>query len=513
MPKPRLSMLKLREVLRLRYSSGLSERGVATSCSVSRSTVASYLARASELGLSWPLPDEMTDADLERAFFPDGKGRKSSERPLPDWSVIHNELKRPGVTLQLLWEEYIETHPEGYRYSWFCSIYRQWRGKLSPTMRQTHKAGDKLFVDYAGQTMPVTDPKTGIVRQAQIFVAALGASNYSYAEATWTQTLPDWIGAHVRAFEFFQGVSRCVVPDNLRTGVTKACFYEPDINPTYLDFARHYGTVILPTRVASPKDKAKVEKAVQDVERRILAALRNRHFFSLASLNEAIADLLEDHNQRPFQRLDGTRLSLFETIDKPALLPLPAQPYQYAEWKKARAGIDYHVPVDGHFYSVPHAYIKCMLDVRITSQTIEFFSKGERIISHQRSPYRGGHTTVYEHMPRSHQRYVDWTPRRLISWARKTGDATAAVVEGILEERPHPEHGFRACMGIMRLAKNYGDDRCEAACRRALQIGSLHYKSVKSILKRGLDQLPLPLPEEDVVPIEHENIRGAGYYD
>ncbi len=245
-----------------------------------------------------------------------------------------------------------------YRYSWFCSIYRQWRGKLSPTMRQTHKAGDKLFVDYAGQTMPVVDPKTGVVRLAQIFVAALGASNYSYAEATWTQTLSDWIGAHVRAFEFFQGVSRCVVPDNLRTGVTKACFYEPDINPTYLDFARHYGTVILPTRVASPKDKAKVEKAVQDVERRVLAALRNRHFFSLASLNEAIVDLLEDHNQRPFQRLDGTRLSLFETIDKPALLPLPPQPYQYAEWKKARAGIDYHVPVDGHFYicQVTHSF-------------------------------------------------------------------------------------------------------------------------------------------------------------
>jgi len=505
-------MRKLREVLRLHFDAGLSERKIATSCSVSRSTVASYLARASELGLGWPLPEDMSDVKLERAFFPTTERYGSENRPLPDWATIHNELKRPGVTLQLLWEEYIETFPEGYHYSWFCTLYRRWRGELPPTMRQTHVAGDKMFVDYAGQTMEVIDSLTGEVREAQIFVAVLGASNYCYAEATWSQSLHDWIGSHVRAFNYFNGVSRCVVPDNLRTGVTRACFYEPDINPTYLEMARHYNTVILPTRIARPRDKAKAEKAVQDVERRILAALRNRRFFSLAALNKAIAELLEEHNTKPFQQLEGTRRSAFETIDKPALQPLPTQPYQYAEWKRARAGIDYHVLVDYHFYSVPFIYRKRLLDVRITGHTIEIFLSGERLVSHQRSFVRGGYTTIPEHMPRSHQRYAEWTPQRLIRWGRTIGEATATMVEGILESRPHPEHGFRSCLGIMRLAKENGNDRCEAACRRALQIGSLRYRSVESILKNGLDQLALPLEEDQVEPVEHDNIRGASYY-
>ena len=505
-------MRKIIEVLRLKYDHGLTNRKIARSCSISRSTVAEYLRRAEEAGLDWPLPPGLDDAHLERRLFPPAPLLPAGSRPLPDWQEIHRELRGKGVTLFLLWEEYKQAHPDGYQYSWFCQQYRSWAEKLDLVMRQEHRAGEKLFVDYAGQTVPVVNATTGEITEAQIFIAVLGASNYTYAEATWTQSLPDWIGSHVRAFQYCGGVPELVVPDNLKSGVSKACFYEPDLNPTYQDMASHYGCAVIPARVRKARDKAKVEVGVQVVERWILAKLRKITFFSLAELNTAIRELLSVLNERPFQKLPGCRRSLFETLDKPALKPPPTQPYVYAEWKKATVHIDYHIEVDGHYYSVPYQLVKAKLDVRITRSTVEAFHKSKRVASHLRSYQKGGYTTLKEHMPRAHQKYLAWTPKRLIRWAAKTGPATAELVEVILSSRPHPQQGFRSCLGIMRLGKHYGDDRLEAACARALAIGSPSYRSMEAILKNNLDQRPLPAAALETPAIQHENIRGPNYY-
>ncbi len=412
----------------------------------------------------------------------------------------------------LLWQEYKEQNPHGYQYSQFCNLYRQWAAKIDPVMRQQHRAGEKMFVDYAGQTVSVYDLHGNQMREAQIFVAVLGASNYTYAEATWTQSLPDWIGSHSRAFAFFDGVAKVTVPDNLKSAVTKAGFFDPDINPTYLDMANHYGTAIIPARVRKPKDKAKVEVAVQVVERWILAKLRNRQFFSLRQLNQAIAELLGDLNNRPFQKLPGTRKSAFESIDRSALYPLPSQAYQFAEWKKATVNVDYHIEIHRHYYSVPHTLIKKKIDVRITNNTIECFYKSRRVASHIRSDHKGRHSTVKEHMPKSHQKWAQWTPDRFMRWAAKIGPHTRALIENVLNARAHPQQGFRSCLGILRLAKSYGDDRLEAASKRAVAIGGTSYRSVESILKHNLDQKPLPDQSSKTQPIEHINIRGARYY-
>jgi transposase len=509
MPKSRLSVHKIKEILRLRYACQLSERKIAQSCNIARSTVADYLRRAMEASLSWPLPENLDQEALEQMLFPSGE-RSVARHPLPHWQQIHQELKRKGVTLQLLWEEYRSEHPNGYSRSRFFERYRDWKKAIDPVMRITHKAGEKLFIDYAGQTVPVIIE--GQQRQAQIFVATLGASNYTYAEATWTQALPDWIGSHVRAFDFFGGVPRLLVPDNLKSGVKQACYYEPEINPTYAQLAEHYGVAVLPTRVRKPKDKAKVEAGVKAVETRILARLRNRRFFSLRELNMEIAHLLEALNNQPFQKLPGSRRSQFEELDREALASLPRTPYVYTEWIRASAGVDYHVAVHKHYYSVPFTYLKKSLDVAISEHTVEIFYKGTRIASHRHSWRQGAYTTVKDHMPASDQRYAEWTPRRLINWASKTGEATATLIEGLLATYPHPEHGYRACLGIMRLAKSYGDERLEAACHRAVTIGSYRYKSVKSILKSGLDQAELPAPKKEREPIAHANIRGPEYY-
>lgn len=512
MAAKRLSMRKIKEVLRLKWEHGLSNRKIARSCSISRSTVADYLSRAEEAGLSWPLPPELDEAELEKRLFCLPRIFLPGPRPWPDWSEIHRELSGKGVTLFLLWEEYKQANPQGYQYSWFCHQYRQWAGKLDLVMRQEHRAGEKMFVDYAGQIVPVVDRTTGEMREAQIFIAVLGASNYTYAEATWSQSLPDWINSHVRAFHYFGGVTELLVPDNLTSGVTKACLYEPDLNPTYQDLANHYGCAVIPTRVRKPRDKAKVEVGVQVVERWILARLRNLTFFSLAELNHAIRELLIKLNNRPFKKLPGSRRTLFETLDKPALRALPTQPYLYAEWKKARVHIDYHIEVDSHYYSVPYQLVKRELDVRITINTIEAFHKGRRVASHRRLYRKGGFTTLKEHMPKRHQKYAEWTPDRLIRWASKTGSATAKLIEAILTSRLHPQQGFRSCLGIMRLGKQYGHERLEAACVRALAIGSLSFKSVQAILKTGLDTRPLPTAHPETPAIDHENIRGPNYY-
>ncbi len=511
MPAKRLSMRKIKEVLRLKANK-ISNRQIAKICSISRPTVAEYLLRAQAAQLNWPLPTDLDDGQLEQRLFPPTPKLSASERGVPDWSIVYRELKAKSVTLFLLWQEYRAQHPQGYQYSWFCLQYRDWLGKRDPVMRQHHRAGEKLFVDYAGQTVPVVERTTGESRDAQIFVATLGASNYTYAEATWTQALPDWIASHQRAFQFIDGVTEVVVPDNLRSGVSKAHRYEPDINPTYQDMASHYGVAVVPARVRRPKDKAKVEVGVQVVERWILAALRHHTFFSLSELNQCIGQLLITLNERPFKKLPGCRKSVFESLDKPALKPLPATPYQYAEWKKVRVHIDYHVEIDGHYYSVPYTLIKQQLDARLTSHTVECFHKGQRVASHYRSFQKGRHTTVSEHMPPSHRQYGDWSPQRMLDWAEKIGPETANVVTHILSARRHPQQGYRACLGILRLGKAYAEERLEAACQRAQQLGTYRYKSIESILKNRLENQPLSAQQELSLPQDHGNIRGADYY-
>lgn len=507
MPAERLSMRKIREVLRLSWGGKLSGRDVGRSCGLGRTTVREYLARAARAGLSWPLPEGLADAELEQALFPvlatDGS------RPLPDWKATHDELRRKGVTLFLLWEEYKAAHPDAYEYSRFCDLYRNWAGKLPVWMRQDHKAGEKLFVDYAGMTVAVTDSKTGEARQAQVFVATMGASNYTYAEATWTQTLPEWLASHVRALDFFGGVPEIIVPDNLRSGVSRACRYEPDLNPSYADMAVHYGVAVIPARPLKPQDKAKVESGVQGVERRILAKLRDRIFFSLSELNQALWGLLVEYNLRPFQRLEGSRRSLFESVDKPVLKPLPATRYEYAQWKKARVNLDYHVCIDDHYYSVPYRLVKEEVDVRLTNTVVEVLHKGTRVASHLRSHQKHRHTTANEHMPEGHRAQAEWPPERVIAWVGKAGPAATEVVQQILASYSHPEQGYRPCMGLKRLGDSYGQDRLEAACQCALAIQSPCYKTVNAILQKELDKEPLPQPS---APIAHENVRGADYY-
>jgi transposase len=507
-------MRKIKEVLRLSLDRKMSARKIAQSTTVSRTTIGEYLLRFKASGLAWPLPENFSETELEQHLFPALPDVPAEQRPVPDFTLVHTELSKPGVTMFLLWQEYKLQYPEGFQYSWFCEHYRLWRGKLDISMRQQHLAGDKLFVDYAGQTVGIVDRTTGEIKQAQIFVAVLGASSYTFAEATWSQQLSAWIGSHVRAFSFFGGVSAVIVPDNLKSGVNKAHLYEPDLNPTYMDMANHYGTTVLPARVRKPKDKSRAESGVLLVERWILAVLRNRTFFSLSELNQAIGELLVKLNQRAFKKLPGSRQSQFEAIDKPALQPLPAEPYEFAQWKKARVNINYHIEVEKHHYSVPHSLIKTQLDVRYSAATIECFHKGQRVASHARSYLQGGYTTVAEHMPTSHREYAQWTPQRLINWAQKTGPAVGALVEQMLQRRKHPQQAFRSCLGIMRLGKSYGDDRLEAACRRALLIGSLSYKSIESILSKGLDrQADQGRQEQLELNVEHDNIRGANYYN
>jgi transposase len=515
MPAERVSMRRVREILRLKFECGMSDRGIAVAADVARSTVRLCLTRVAAAGITWPLPAALTDAGLEAMLFTaSGRGAQLGGRhkPEPDWATIHHELRRPGVTLLLLWEEYRQAQPGGYGYSRWCELYRGWERRLSPTMRQAHPAGERLFVDYAGQTVEVADGG-GELRAAQIFVAVLGASNYTYAEATWTQSLPDWIGSHVRALTFLGGAPRQFVPDNLRSAVLRANWYEPGINPTYRDLAAHYGVAILPTRVRRPRDKAKVEAGVLVVERWILARLRHQRFFSLAELNAAIAALTAELNARPMRKLGVSRRQLFEELDQPALSPLPTEPFVYAEWRIRRVSLDYHVDIDGHYYSAPHRLLREQVEARITERTVELFHKGERVAAHLRSGMRGRHTTLAEHMPRAHRRHAEWTIERIGQEAAAIGSATAALTALILESRPHPEQGFRACLGILRLVRSYGRERVEAACGRGLEIGARSYGSVQSILRHGLDrQPPAAASRAGELPLTHPNIRGSGYY-
>ena len=512
MPRKRLSMRKIKEVLRLLWDQDRSAREVAASCGLARSTVREYERRALDAGLSWPLPD-VDDGTLENRLFPPAPDVATTARPAPDYDRVDRELRRKGMTRQLLWQEYRAANPDGFAYSKFCDGLRAWRAAHGLSMRQTHLAGEKAFVDYAGQTIPITDPRTGAVRDAQIFVGALAASQYTYVEASWSQGLEDWVMSHVRMLEFFSGCPEIVVPDNLKAGVRSPHLYEPEINPTYLEFARHYDLAVIPARSRKPKDKAIVESAVQVVERWILARLRHRTFFSLAELNDAIWELLVEFNARPFQKRPGSRRSLFEELDRPVLKPLPRDRYVYALWKTVRPHVDYHVTLDGHHYSVPHQLAKKRLDARLTAVTVEIFHKGTRVASHPRSPRKGGHTTVREHMPPAHQEQVGTTRESLLAWADRIGPSTASFVDGVIASRAHPQQAFRSCLGVLRLGKRYGEDRLEAACARAVQLGSFSFKSIDAILKNRLDERPLEAQQPALLPkTSHENVRGGSYY-
>lgn len=501
-------MRKIVEILRLGHL-GLSVRQIARSLNIPRSTVGDCLDRAKVAGLSWPLPEGMGEEELEARLYAGNPA--GEERPVPDWKGIQRELKCKGVTLKLLWMEYRADNPDGYQYSHFCNLYRDWRRTLDPVMRQVYKAGEKMFVDFAGPTMPIIDRFTGEVSQALVFVAALGASNYIFAKPVLSANLEAWINCHVAALDFFGGVPEIIVPDNPRTAVSRASWYEPELNPTYQEMAVHYGTAILPARPRKPRDKAKVETAVQVVEREVMAPLRNRRFFSLEELEAAILERLLALNNRPFQKLDGSRFSLYETVEKPALRPLPPRPYEFAQWKKAKANIDYHVEIDHNFYSVPYRLTGQEVNVRLSGGTVEIFHAGDRVASHARAYGKGQYITETSHRPAAHQKHLEWTPSRLIDWASTVGEDVAKLVKAILEHKPHPEQGYRACLGIMRLAKHYPDERLQAACRRALAYDLFSYRSVKHILEKGLDSAPLPAPEGPR-PVEHANIRGPAYF-
>jgi transposase len=507
-----ITMRQIREILRLKFEFKYSNQRIADSLAISSSTVYDCLCRTKLANITWPLPGDLDDEKLEQKLYPPRIKRSAEERGELNWVKVHEELKRKHVTLMLLWNEYKELYPKGLSYSQYCDIYQHWRRQLDVWMRQNYKAGEKMFVDYAGDTVGINDDH-GDIYQAQIFVAVLGASNYTYAEATMTQSLSDWISSHCRALSFIGGVPELIIPDNLKNCTVLANRYEPDINPTYHDFARYCGFAIMPARVKSPRDKSLAEKGVHHIECQILARLRNRTFFNLVELNEEIKILLAKINSQPFQKIPGSRLSLFEKIDKPALKPLPSIPYQFAEWIKASPGPDYHIELKKHYYSVPYTFIKKKLDVRFTDHTVEVFYKAKRIASHPRK-YTYGHTTLIEHMPKAHQRYAEWTPERIINWAKKIGSSTSQLVEKVIATKEHPQIAFRACLGILRLGKSYGETRLEAACERALKIGAYSYKNVASILKNKLEHVPVSRSMMLTATKEpHENIRGGDYFE
>ena len=509
-------MRKLKEVLRL-HSLGLKQQQIARSCLIAQSTVHHYLKAAATAGVSWPLPPDWDDRRLEEALSgaprPTARRRKLS---LPDFSAIRQQLQtHRNLTLQLLWEEYREQNLGGYSYSRLCELYHDWARRLDVVLRQEYRAGEKLFIDYAGDKIPIYDPKTGEVNfQAPLFVAVLGASSYTFAEATPGQDLSCWIGSHIRALEFLGGVPEIAVPDNTKTGVKHPCRYEPELNATYRELAEHYGFAVIPARPYKPRDKAKAEAGVQVAQRWIIAALRHQKFFQLGDANQAIGELLDRLNHRPFRkRPETSRALLFEQLDRPALKPLPAERYVIAQWKPVKPNIDYHVEVERHYYSVPYQLVGQKLDARYTATTVEIFHRGVRVASHARSfvPYTA--TTLHQHRPKSHQAHLEWTPSRLINWAATVGPATAKVVQAILESKPHPEAGYRACLGILSLAKTFSAPRLEAASQRALLLEIYSYHSLKSILKHSLDRQPMLDLESDRSGLNHDNVRGWEYYD
>lgn len=512
MAKERVPMRKVREILRMRWELKLSVREVAKSLGVSVGVVSKVANRAHLAGLDWASAQPLSEAELEVKLYGAGT-RRDRSRPAPDPVWIHAELRRAGVTLELLHLEYLEQHPTGLRYTAFCDVYRGWLSTRGLSMRQVHKAGEKCFVDYSGKKPCIVDPETGQKIEVELFVAVLGASGFVYAEATRTQRSADFIGSHNRAFEEFGGVPRMVVPDQLRSAVSSPCRYEPGIQRTYAEWARHYHTAVVPARPGKPRDKAKVEVAVQVVQRWILARLRHEVFFSLEALNARIRDLTNELNARPMRRLGGqTRCELFARYDRPALLPLPEARFEYAEWKQATVNVDYHVELDRHWYSVPHPLVHKRVELRATASTVEVLHGGQRVASHVRShvPYR--HTTDPAHMPEAHRRHFRGADA-VLGWASSVGPMTEAMVQRLLEQNPIREVGWRSARGLQRVGERYGAERTELACTRALALGARSYKTVARILALGRERMPLPGEETPEEPtIHHENVRGPDYY-
>ena len=511
MPAKRLAMRQIHRLMGLHFGARLGVRAISRELGISHSTVREYLARIGAANVTWPLSPEITEAELERRLFADGQAQVGARHRIePDWTAIARELKRPGVTLQILWEEYSTAQPGTYSYSRFCQLYREFERRLTPSMRQNHVAGEKAFVDYSGKKVPIFDPHTGELRYAEIFVAVLGASNLTYAEASWTQALPDWIGAHVRMFKFWGSAPRLLVPDNLKSGVHKACFYDPELNRSYGAMAAHYRVGILPARPYRPRDKAKVEVGVRIAQYYILGRLRHLKFYSLAECNAAIAEILLQLNGRVMRHFGVSRQHLFDTVERPTMQALPDQDYEYAEWKLARVGIDYHVEAASFFYSVPHELLRQQVDTRLTERTVEIFHRGQRIAAHVRRYSGRRYATLPEHMPSAHRRYAEWSPERFQRQARAIGPNTEALVISIMRNRPHPEQGFRTCLGILRLFRTLDAQRIEAISAYAVEISALTYKSIASIVQYGLECRNTRDPDNE--PILHVNIRGSRYY-
>jgi transposase len=502
-------MRNSREIIRQKWLLGRAHRAIAESVGASLGVVSKTLQRASAAGLTWEAVQAIEDEELERRLYPHAAAE--AERPEPDCVWVHRERHRPGVTLELLHHEYLERHPNGLRYTTFCDRYREWLGRRGLVMRQVHAAGDKLFVDYSGKKPRIVDATTGEVTDVELFVASLGASNLTYAEASYTQRGPDWIASHVRALEYFGGAPSALVPDQLKSGVTRACLYEPETQRTYEELAAHYGTTVLPARPSRPRDKAKVEVAVQIAQRWLLARIRDEVFHSLGALNARLWELLVDLNARVMRRYGKSRRELFEQMERAALRPLPATRFEYVEWRKARVNIDYHVAVEGHLYSVPYRLVHEQVEARIGADVVEILHGRTRVAAHRRSHVKGAFTTLTEHMPSAHRAHAEWTPSRILTWADKVGAATRDLCEAILADRPHPEQGFRSCLGILRLGKRYGEVRLEAACSRALRVKARSYRHVESILKNGLDRMATR-DEQTSLSLTHENVRGRDYY-
>jgi len=507
MAQARLSMRKIKEIARLRFEAGRTYPEIAAAVGVACSTVQLALGRLSAAGLSWPWPPDLHEREVEARLYPVKAGPKQAANVLPDFAAMRAELSRKGVTRRQLWLEYRERATVGLEYSQFCTRYRQWRKTQDVVLRFAHTPGDKLFVDYAGLTMPVIEPMTGEERRAQIFVAALGHSGYTYTEATWTQSAADWLSSHVRAFEFMSGVPAAVVPDNLKSGVSRAHRYEPDINPAYQDLALHDGVSVLPARVATPRDKALVERAVQVVERWVLAPLRDRQFFSLAALNAAMRPLLEALNRAPFQKREDSRRVVFETVERGALRPLPALGYEYATWKKAKVHLDYHVELERRYYSVPHALVGKTVDLRIAARTVAVFHHGQRVAAHLKGSHKGQFTTEPAHRPPAHQAVIELNHERILRRAEAIGEATAAAIRAQAERRTHRDETLRSSLGILRLALDFSPEQLEVACQRALELKSLSYRAIVTLLKAAPPTVPPPLPK-----IAHDNVRGAVYF-
>ncbi len=506
----RISMQHIKEIIRLNNLGGQSNRTIATSCKVSPTTVGEYIGKYKESGISYEHFIELDDDSIRQIFLP-SQPEKPHKKPMPDMDYLHKELSRKHVTMQLLWEEYIAEHQDGYSRSQFSYIYQQWRKQLDPVMHMSHKAGEKVFVDFSGSRPSITDPLTGEITEVELFVGTLGASSYTYAVCVYSQQLENWILCHTKMFEYFGGVPECIVPDNLKSGVTDACFYDPEINRTYADLAAHYNSFVLPARPRHPKDKGKVENGVKIAQNRILASIRDKVFYSLQELNAAISEELEKLNDRQMAHINRSRRQLFEELDKPALKALPPEQFEMFAWKRCKVHVNYHIAVDKINYSVPYTLIGKSVDVRYNSRLLEIFYNGKRVVSHIRSYNTACYVTIPSHMPSNHNILHAWSPEKISRWAEGIGEYTGIFVDTLISNSRHPEQSIKSCMGIKALSRKYPQERLEAACKRALDAGAVRYKHLKSILETGMDKISYIEPETTIIPI-HENIRGGGYY-